>query len=118
MEGSRGEGRDPGATPQLVLDLVEDVPRDDGEDAGWQESANLATRLYLDELDETLADELRERLNALERAEQRLASGTYGLSIESGSAISDERLEALPTAERTAEEEAWAEHGRGNPGSS
>ena len=94
------------------------VHEDDGEDAGWQESANLATRLYLDELDETLADELRERLNALKRAEQRLASGTYGLSIESGTAISDERLEALPTAERTAEEEAWAEHGRGNPGSS
>jgi DnaK suppressor protein len=94
------------------------VHEDDGEDAGWQEPANLATRLYLDELDEALTDELRERLNALERAEERLASGTYGLSIESGTPIPDERLEALPTAERTAEEEAWAEHGRRNPGSS
>ncbi len=94
------------------------VHEDDGEDAGWQEAANLATSLYLDELDEALADELRERLNALERAEQRLASGTYGLSIDSGTPIPDERLEALPTAERTAEEEAWAEHGRRNPGSS
>jgi DnaK suppressor protein len=40
------------------------------------------------------------------RAEARLAAGTYGLSIESGKPIPDERLEALPTAERTAEEEA------------
>jgi DnaK suppressor protein len=85
---------------------------DDGEDAGWQEPANLAANLYLDELDEALTDELRQRLNALERAEERLAAGTYGFSIESGTAIPDERLEALPTAERTAEEErAWAERG-------
>ena len=94
------------------------VHEDDGEDAGWQEPANLATSLYLDELDEALADELRQRLNALERAEERLAAGTYGLSIESGTPIPDERLEALPTAERTAEEEAWGERGRRYPGSS
>jgi hypothetical protein len=39
--------------------------------------------LDLDELDEALADELRQRLNALERAEERLAAGTYGLSRRS-----------------------------------
>ena len=39
------------------------------------------------------------------RAEARLAAGTYGLSVESGEPIPDERLEAIPTAERTAEEE-------------
>ena len=44
--------------------------------------------------------------HAVERAEARLAAGTYGLSIESGSPIPDERLEAVPTAERTVEEEA------------
>jgi DnaK suppressor protein len=78
---------------------------DDGEEAGFQEPANLAAELYLDELDEGLADDLRERLDALKRAEQRLAAGTYGLSIESGEPIPDERLEAFPTAERTVEEE-------------
>jgi DnaK suppressor protein len=41
----------------------------------------------------------------VDRAEARLAAGTYGISIESGKAIPDERLEAIPTAERTAEEE-------------
>jgi DnaK suppressor protein len=79
--------------------------QDDGDDAGWLEPGNLAANLYLDELDEGLAEELRDRLAALERAEQRLAAGTYGLSIESGQPIPDERLEALPTAERTVEEE-------------
>ena len=82
--------------------------QDDGEDAGWLEPGNLAAGLYLDELDEGLAEELGDRLAALERAEQRLAAGTYGLSVESGKPIPDERLEALPTAERTVEEErAW-----------
>src|SRR5690242_6647238 len=85
----------------------------DGEDAGWLEPGNLAAGLYLDELDESLAEELRDRLAALERAEDRLAAGTYGLSIESGQPIPDERLEALPTAERTVDEERALGEGRG-----
>jgi DnaK suppressor protein len=79
---------------------------EDGGEPGEEDSANLASDLYQDELDEGLADDLREELASVERAEARLAAGTYGLSIESGKAIPDERLEALPTAERTAEEEA------------
>ena len=38
-------------------------------------------------------------------AEQRLAGGTYGLTVESGRPIPDERLEVFPAAERTVEEE-------------
>jgi DnaK suppressor protein len=78
---------------------------DTGEPADEEDPANLASELYEDELDEGLADELREELAAVERAEARLADGTYGLSIESGEPIPDERLEAVPTAERTVEEE-------------
>jgi len=78
---------------------------DTGEPADDEDPANLASELYQDELDEGLADDLRDELAAVERAEARLAAGTYGLSIESGKPIPDERLEALPTAERTAEEE-------------
>ena len=62
--------------------------------------------LSQDELDEGLADNLREELAAVARAEQRVDAGTYGLSIESGKPIPDERLEAVPAAERTADEEA------------
>ena len=53
-----------------------------------------------------LAEELRERLAAIERAERRLEEGTYGLSVESGQPIPDARLEAIPWAERTVEEQA------------
>jgi DnaK suppressor protein len=66
--------------------------------------------LYQDELDEGLADDLRRSLAAVERAERRLADGTYGLSVESGKPIPDARLEALPSAERTVEEEERLRH--------
>jgi DnaK suppressor protein len=52
-----------------------------------------------------LSEDLADRLGAIERAEQRLADGTYGLSVLSGAPIPDERLEALPTAELTVEEQ-------------
>jgi DnaK suppressor protein len=75
------------------------------EDADGGDPGNLGAELYQDEFDEGRGDDLREELAAVERAEARLAAGTYGLSIESGRPIPDERLEAIPTAERTAEEE-------------
>jgi DnaK suppressor protein len=80
--------------------------QDTGEEADEEDPGNLASELYQDELDEGLSDDLREQLEAVERAEARLAAGTYGLSVESGEPIPDERLEAIPTAERTADEEA------------
>src|SRR2546421_11479194 len=79
---------------------------DTGEPSDEEDPANLASDLSQDELDEGLADDLREALAAVERAEARLAAGTYGRSIESGKPIPDERLVALPTAERTVDEEA------------
>ena len=80
--------------------------QDTGEPADEIDPGNLASELYQDELDEGRADDLREELAAVERAEARLAAGTFGLSIESGQRIPDDRLEAVPTAERTAGEEA------------
>jgi DnaK suppressor protein len=57
------------------------------------------------ERDSGRIEELRAELAAVERAEARLAEGTYGLSIESGEPISDGRLTRLPAAERTTEEQ-------------
>src|ERR671918_1077015 len=71
--------------------------------------ANLAPELLQDELDEGRREELQEQLAAVDRAEHRGAAGTYGLSVQSGEPIPDERLEAVPTAELTvaeAEEQA------------
>ena len=87
--------------------------RDDGEPADEYDPANLAVDLYQDEFDQGLEVDLRDQLAAVERAEQRLAAGTYGLSIESGEPIPDERLDAFPTAERTtAEQERLDRSGR------
>jgi DnaK suppressor protein len=61
--------------------------------------------LYRDEYNAGRGADLKRDLAALERAEERLAAGTYGLSVESGEPIPDGRLEALPTAERTVEEQ-------------
>jgi DnaK suppressor protein len=77
-----------------------------------QHLADQGTDLYADELDAGLRDQLTEELAAVERAEARLAAGTYGVSIESGAPIPDERLEAIPTAERTAEEQTRIERRR------
>ena len=61
--------------------------------------------LYQDEFDAGRARNLKDRLAALERAEARLAEGTFGLSVKSGAPIPDARLEANPTAELTVEEQ-------------
>jgi len=82
---------------------------DTGEEADEQDPFNLASDLYQDEFDEGLAGDLHEELAAVDRAEARLDAGTYGRSVESGEVIPDERLEAFPTAERTASEEAFYE---------
>jgi RNA polymerase-binding transcription factor len=70
------------------------------------EMADDASDTYQNEFDEGRAEDLRAQLAAVERAEGRLRDGTFGVSVESGERIPDERLEAIPTAERTVEEEA------------
>jgi DnaK suppressor protein len=54
---------------------------------------------------------LQARWAALQRAEARLAAGSYGRSVRSGQPIPDERLEADPLAELTVQEAAAAERG-------
>jgi DnaK suppressor protein len=61
--------------------------------------------LYEDEVAEGREGDLERRLEKLERAEERLAAGTYGLSARSGEPIPDGRLEAEPLAELTVDEE-------------
>jgi DnaK suppressor protein len=83
----RGEGRE--------AQLAEDAP------AGDFNNENL----YEEELAAGQEGDLRRRLEAVERAEERLAAGTYGLSVRSGEPIPDGRLEAEPLAELTVDEE-------------
>ena len=73
-----------------------DEPEDTGDQAADLEQA---------ETDSALRDDLRHTLDAIERAEARLGEGTYGVSVLSGDPIPDERLEAIPWADRKVDEE-------------
>src|SRR6476619_1929472 len=85
---------------QAIADLGRDASpeQDELRDDGSQD-------LYQQEFDASRSQDLQEQLAAVERAEQRLADGTYGRSVASGEPIPDARLEALPTAELTVEEQ-------------
>jgi DnaK suppressor protein len=79
------------------------APLEDGEPAA--SPADQATQLADREVEEGLAERMRDELAAVGRAEQRIEQGTYGVSVQSGEPIPDARLEAIPWAERTAQEE-------------
>jgi RNA polymerase-binding transcription factor DksA len=49
---------------------------------------------------ERLASDLQESLDDVDNALERLAGGTYGICERCGNAISEARLEAMPTARR------------------
>lgn len=71
-----------------------------------EDSASRAGELTEQMVGGALIEELRDRLAAIERAERRLAEGTYGRSVSSGQPIPDARLEVMPWAEQTAREAA------------
>jgi RNA polymerase-binding transcription factor DksA len=71
-----------------------------------QHPADAGTELFEEERDQSMIDRLEAELEAIERAMKRLADGSYGRSIESGEPIPDERLEAVPHAERTVQEQS------------
>lgn len=86
---------------------LEDLaPNENDDESDPSESSDAGRELLDAELGEGLLEGLQEELNAVERAERRLADGTYGISVDSGAPIPDGRLEAIPWAERTAEEQA------------
>jgi DnaK suppressor protein len=92
--------------------LVDAGKPEGDEEAAAYDSGDVAPELLETEIDVGVEASLREELAAIERAEGRLAEGTYGLSVESGEPIPDARLRAVPWAERTVEEQGRLESGR------
>jgi DnaK suppressor protein len=90
----------------LLRDLTEASEEDRATTRDTGDIADPAQPLTDEQGADAIAAGLRERLSAIERAEARLADGTYGVSVRSGARIPDERLEADPAAELTVEEEA------------
>ncbi len=85
---------------QTNLDRLEDRAS-----AGEQgDMTDPAEPLIAEQEEDAVAEGLRERLETIKRAEQRLLDGTYGRSVRSGQPIPADRLEADPAAELTVDE--------------
>jgi DnaK suppressor protein len=78
--------------------------RETEDESATGDYADAAQPLSAEGMDDSIADTLRDRLAAIDRALVRLDDGTYGVSVRSGEPIPDERLEADPAAELTVAE--------------
>jgi DnaK suppressor protein len=96
------------AEAESLLKSVDQEGREDreSEDEEGVDVDDPAQSLSAEGESDAIAESLRDRLAAIDRAEQRLANGTYGRSVRSGVPIPDARLEASPMAELTVEEAA------------
>ena len=78
-------------------------PQEAGEEP--EDTGDQADDLDQAGTDEAIREQLQRTLEAISSAEQRIEEGTYGKSVISGEPIPDQRLEALPWADRLVEEE-------------
>ena len=75
------------------------------EDFSEHDSGDMSQSLFTREVDATVERQVERRLEHVERALQKIEEGTYGLSDDSGESIPRGRLEAVPEAIRTVEEQ-------------
>ena len=97
-----------------LLQDAEAAGQDDREaevESEAEDEGDAALALTEEGEDDAIAESLRDRLEAIERALRRLDDGSYGRSVRSGAPIPDERLEADPAAELTVAEARAAERG-------
>jgi DnaK suppressor protein len=88
------------------IDRAGENDRDGANEQG--DMADSEESLTDEQQESAVAEGLRLRLEAIERAQQRLRDGTYGRSVLSGLPIPDDRLDADPAAELTVDEAAEA----------
>jgi len=79
------------------------------------DSGDISRDIFDREVDATIAEQVEQRLEIVERALQKIEEGTYGLSDVSGEPIPRGRLEAVPEAIRTVEEQQRYERERRPP---
>ena len=97
---------------KVELDRVRDGLEEDQrfraeeeEDFTQHDSGDMSQSLFTREVDATVEQQVERRLENVERALQKIDEGTYGLSDDSGEPIPKGRLEAMPEAVRTVEEQ-------------
>jgi DnaK suppressor protein len=87
---------------------LEEDQRERAEDEGdmtENDSGDMSQSLFTREVDATVEEQVERRIQHVERALQKIEEGTYGFSDDSGEPIPRGRLEAVPEATRTIEEQ-------------
>ena len=100
-----------------IKEGMADDERDLGEAEGDTQfdSGDLSQDIFTREMDASIGEQVERRLGEVDRALRKIEEGTYGLSDESGEPIPRGRLEAIPEATRTVEEQQRFEQGRRPP---
>jgi DnaK suppressor protein len=79
------------------------------------DSGDLSQDMFTREMDASIGEQVERRLREVDRALQKVEEGTYGISDDSGETIPRGRLEAVPEALRTVEEQQRFEQERRPP---
>ena len=100
-----------------IREGMADDERDLGEAEGdtQLDSGDLSQDMFTREMDASIGEQVGRRLGEVDRALQKIEEGTYGLSDDSGESIPRGRLEAVPEALRTVEEQQRFERKRRPP---
>jgi DnaK suppressor protein len=91
-------------TQQLLSEVTQEGTDDRSAANEPGDMYDSAEPLAKEGADDSVVAELKRRLAAVDRAEERLEAGKFGYSVRSGKPIPDDRLRADPTAELTVEE--------------
>jgi DnaK suppressor protein len=100
-----------------IREGMADDERDLGEAEGdtQLDSGDLSQDMFTREMDASIGEQVGRRLGEVDRALRKIEEGTYGLSDDSGEPIPRGRLEAMPEAIRTVEEQQRFEQERRPP---
>ena len=101
-----------------IREGVAEDERDLGEKEGdftEHDFGDLSQVMFTREMDASIGEQAERRLGEVDRALQKIDEGTYGLSDDSGEPIPRGRLEAVPEAIRTVEEQQRFEQDRRPP---
>ena len=79
------------------------------------DSGDMSQAMFTREMDASIGEQAERRLGEIDRALLKIEDGTYGLSDDSGEPIPRGRLEAVPEAIRTVEEQQRFEQERRPP---
>lgn len=101
-----------------IREGVAEDERDLGEREGdftEHDFGDMSQDMFTREMDASIGEQAERRLGEVDRALQKIDEGTYGLSDDSGEPIPRGRLEAVPEAIRTVEEQQRFEQERRPP---